>query len=114
MTGRQISLPAGVAGIGGGEALPDGEGGAIAVEGLGEVALGAEHVADLVLRNREVALPAGVAGIGRGSALADVNRVLTMIREGAACRRLWWEFVPAKKGRRPEGETAGVDGGGGA
>jgi hypothetical protein len=32
-----------------------------------------------------------------------VDRMLTMTCDGAACRRLWWESVPAKSGRRPKG-----------
>src|SRR5215510_15032367 len=71
-----------VAGVGPGEALEDGVRGLVGIERGGEVALGAEHVADLVVRQGQVALPAGVAGVGPGEALEDRERGLVGIKRG--------------------------------
>src|SRR5208282_4139684 len=62
-------LPARIAGIGLGEALPDGERGAVGLEAPRQIALFHEHVADPTLRDRQIALPARIAGIGLGEAL---------------------------------------------
>jgi hypothetical protein len=51
-------LPAGVSGVGGGEALGQREEGLEAVERVHKVALRDQHVADLVMRDGEVALTA--------------------------------------------------------
>ena len=62
---RQIALPAGIAGVGLGQALGDGEAVAEGFQRLGEIALRHQHVADLVIGDREIALPAGIARVGR-------------------------------------------------
>ena len=57
-----------------GQTLADRERGAVGLQRRREVALRAQHVADLVVRHRQVALPAGVAGIGLRQALGDGER----------------------------------------
>ena len=42
-----------------------------ALSALGQVALGHQHIAHLVIGDGEIALPSGVVGIGLGEALAD-------------------------------------------
>ena len=64
-------MPAGIIGVGFGEALADRQGVAVGLQCLGQVPLGDLHVADLVVREREVALPAGISGVGFGETLAD-------------------------------------------
>jgi hypothetical protein len=50
----------------------------------------------------QVTLPLGVPGRGLAVRLAHVDPMLTKSCEGVVCRRLWWESVPAKRGRRPK------------
>ena len=68
-------LPAGIAGVGLGQAVADGEAVAVGFQRLGEIALRHLHVADLLVGDGEIALPAGIAGIGLGQALADGEAV---------------------------------------
>ena len=44
--------------------------------GFGQVSLGHEHVANLLVADREIALPAGVIGIGLGEAVCNVETAL--------------------------------------
>ena len=55
--------------------LADGEAVAVGFERARQVALGHQHVADLLVRHRQIALPAGVAGIGLSQALGDGEAV---------------------------------------
>ena len=71
MDDRQIALPSGVAGVGLGQPLGDGEAVAVGFQRARRVALRHQHVADLVVRHRQIALPSGVAGVGLGEALGD-------------------------------------------
>ncbi len=71
MAGSQVCLPSGIAGIGLGEALENGEAVAIGFQRVGQGALGLQHIAHLDIGDREIALPSGIAGIGLGEALYD-------------------------------------------
>ena len=57
VTNGQAALPAGISGVGGGEALSDRVRGLIALERGGEIALSLEHAANPLVRGGEVALP---------------------------------------------------------
>ena len=72
---RQVALPAGIAGVGLGQTLGDGERRAVALQRPRQVALGPQHVADLLVRHRQVALPAGIAGVGLGQAISHGLRL---------------------------------------
>jgi len=72
---REIALPAGVAGVARGEGLGDGQAVAKGQQRAGEVALGDEHVADLLVADRKIALPAGIVGVARGEGLGDGQAV---------------------------------------
>src|SRR5262249_3970185 len=67
----EVILPLYVVGIGRGEALYNGEGVAIGLERLLELALRLQHVAKPVIRDRQITLPQRIAGIGSGEALGD-------------------------------------------
>ena len=69
MRDGEIALPAGIAGVGLGEPFSDGQRGLEALQGVGEVALSNEHVADPLMRDGEVALPLGISRLARGQSL---------------------------------------------
>ena len=71
MADAEVALVFGVAGVGGGEPLADGEGGAVVLVGGGGVADGHGQVPELVVADAEVALVFGVAGVGGGEPLGD-------------------------------------------
>src|SRR5262249_22793261 len=54
----QIALRAGMAGVGRGQALSDGEAVAVGLQRLAQIALRHQHVADPVVGPRQIALPA--------------------------------------------------------
>jgi hypothetical protein len=64
-------LVLGVAGVGGGEPLANGQVGAVVLVGGGGVAEGDSQVANLVVADGEAALVFGVAGVGGGEPLGD-------------------------------------------
>jgi len=64
-------LPAGIAGVGFGEAFADCLAVAVGLERLGQIPLGGQHAADSFVRDREVTLPVGIVGVGFGEELAD-------------------------------------------
>ena len=68
---RQITLPLGVAAIGGDEALMYGEALLVALQCLVELALYDLYVADVIVGERQVALPFRVAAIGGRKAPGD-------------------------------------------
>ena len=72
----EIALPSGVAGIGLGEAVGDGEAVLVGFEGGGQIALVDLDVADLFVGDGEIALPSCVSGIGLGEAVGDGEAVL--------------------------------------
>jgi len=59
----------------------------------GEVALGDEHVADLVVADREIALPGGIVGVPRGEGLADGQAVAKGLQRAG-------EVAPGRRARR--------------
>ena len=65
----EIALPAGIAGVGLGQAVGNGEAVLVGFQRLGEIALRHQHVADPVVGDGEIALPAGIAGVGLGQAV---------------------------------------------
>ena len=71
----QIALPAGIARVGLGQALSDGEAVAVGLQRLAQLALRHQHVADIVVGGRQIALPAGIAWVGLGQALCDGEAV---------------------------------------
>ena len=62
----EIALPVGIAGVGLGQAVGDGEAVPVGFQRLGEIALRRQHVADLLVGDGEIALPAGIGGVGLG------------------------------------------------
>ncbi len=63
---REIALPAGVARIGLGETVCNGEAVLEGLQGFGQIALRHEHIAHPIVGDRQIPLPAGVARIGLG------------------------------------------------
>jgi hypothetical protein len=57
-----------------GQALADGEGGLVAIERGGRIALRQQHLADRSMRAGQAVLAVGVGGIGLGQALQHAQR----------------------------------------
>ena len=62
----QVALPSGVAGVGVGEPLPDGQGGGERGAGGGQIPAGHRQVPQFVVGDGQVALPLRVGGVGGG------------------------------------------------
>jgi hypothetical protein len=62
----KIALPSGVAGIGLGQALGNGEAVPVGFQCGGEIALRHQHIADPFIGDGNIALPTNIAGIATG------------------------------------------------
>jgi hypothetical protein len=78
----KVALPAGIAGVGPDEALPDRLCSLIAVERGREVALIPQHKADVVIRIGRVMLPAGISGIDFDETLPNLLRSPEAVERG--------------------------------
>jgi len=71
----KVGLPLRVGRVLRGQALGDGEAGAVFGQRPGQVALGVQDVADSLVGDGKVALPAGMGRVLRGQALANSEAV---------------------------------------
>jgi hypothetical protein len=80
VTGGQIMLPVGVAGILVGQRLANFEAVAVIFERVGQLTLNAKDIADSLVACGQITLPAGVAGILVGERLANVEAVAVALK----------------------------------
>ena len=83
MADRKITLPRGIAGVSGGEALADRKARRIALARTGEIALFTRHIAELIMAHRDFALTIIIIGVGNKNGLrCDQPRLIMRPRGG--------------------------------
>src|SRR5438045_202969 len=82
LSDAEVALVSGVARVGGGEPVGDGEPGLVVLSGGAGVAGGDREVAQLVVADAEAALVVGVAGVGGGEPLEDGEAGLVVLGGG--------------------------------
>src|SRR5712692_6693096 len=79
----KVAHPAGIVGIGGGQATADTETSFILLHGRSEIAASLLNKTDACMADAEIVLPTDVAGIGGGEAADDASfRVVRLQRPG--------------------------------